>query len=204
MNRTLPSLRAKGIKIAPILETCCVCVLNATYNYTPVMDQLLAVAVENNFSGYMLDIVCGATDAKARGRFFDAFAAKAHPLGLTLGWWSHYSYFPELSFPNAADYVFTMDSYYYANPKLALDWLHIFKCQGGIGLDFPANGDEKLVAEMFGNITADQTSQAIGTWGYVPHTTSLGVQWYHMMTAYRKGWHAPPKAAETDVVIVVE
>ena len=73
------------------------------------MERLVGDAVSNGFDGYALDMVCGGQDASQSITFFNAFAALMHPLGKTVSWWTHYSYSPDLSFPNAADYVYTMD-----------------------------------------------------------------------------------------------
>ena len=44
-------LKALGVQPLPIVETCCLCVLNASYDFGPAMGRLIADAVENNFSG---------------------------------------------------------------------------------------------------------------------------------------------------------
>jgi hypothetical protein len=79
--------------LVPIIEVCCVCVLNASYDYTPGMDALIDDAVANGFSGYALDMVCGGQDEPQRAVFLSEFITRAREKipGFTVSWWTHYA-----------------------------------------------------------------------------------------------------------------
>lgn len=173
----------------PIVETCCVCVLNASYDFAPAMQKLVADAVEYGFGGYAVDIECGGVDYDRSRAFFDAFAALMTPLGKTISWWTHYSYGPEQSFPNAANYVYTMDSYVYTTPQFVAPWINEFQCQAGIGLEFPGNHNVADQEAMFDVMANSTTLQAVGVWGYLPNNTANITQvWWDGLKRFREGW----------------
>ena len=178
-------------QLIPIVEVCCVCVLNASYNYKPAMQALISDAVQNDFSGYALDMVCGGTDEPQRAQFLTTFAtlAQAKISGFTVSWWSHYAYQPDGSFPNGADYVYTMDSYAYSNAEFVQDWASIFGCQSGIGLEYPGSGNLTQVGQMFSAMAASSMStlRAVGTWGLVPLNGSGADVWYSGLEAFVAG-----------------
>lgn len=65
------------MRVVPILEVCCVCVLNSTNNnYTEAMGLLVQDAVDNNFNGYVLDMICGGWYEKERAAFLSEFKAQ--------------------------------------------------------------------------------------------------------------------------------
>lgn len=178
-------------KLIPIVEVCCVCVLNASYDYNPGMLALISDAVENNFSGYALDMVCGGTDEPQRAKFLTTFAtlARAKIPGFSVSWWSHYAYEPDGSFPNGADFVYTMDSYAYSNPEFVQGWVSIFGCQSGVGLEYPGSGNLSQVGQMFSAMASSSMSmlRAVGTWGLIPLNGSGADVWYSGLQAFVAG-----------------
>ena len=92
-------------RVVPILEVCCVCVLNSTYSYDAPMAALVADA--KDFDGYVLDMICGGHDEPQRKVFLNKFKAKL-TLSDEVSWFSHGFYHPELTFPNDADFLFDM------------------------------------------------------------------------------------------------
>jgi hypothetical protein len=132
-NTTL-QLRSLGLATVPIVETCCVCVLNASYDFAPAMRRLVADAVANDFAGYAVDIECGGADAPRSIDFFNAFGNAMRALNKTISFWVHYTERPDFSFPNNASYVYTMDTYRYSTRQFVEGWTTAFACQAGIGL----------------------------------------------------------------------
>jgi hypothetical protein len=180
-----------NVNILPIIETCCVCVLNASYDFTPAMTRLVQDSLTYGFAGTCIRPVCGGNDAPRSIEFFDAFAALMHPLGKTVSWWTHYDYAPETSFPNAADYCYTMDSYEYTTPQFVGTWINEFQCQAGIGLEFAGNGNVNSTQAMFDLMTNSTTLQAAGVWGYLPNDNkSLTELWWSGLKQFRDGWSA--------------
>ena len=65
-------------------------------------------------AGYAVDIECGGAEPAVYNRsisFFDAFGSAMRALNKSVSWWVHYSENPDMSFPNAASYIYTMDTY---------------------------------------------------------------------------------------------
>lgn len=78
------------MRIVPILEVCCVCVLNASYDYAPGMQALVADAKQEHFSGFVLDMVCGGHDEPQRAIFLDAFKrSQGEDKTVEVSWFSH-------------------------------------------------------------------------------------------------------------------
>ena len=179
-----------NVKPLPIIETCCVCVLNASYDFIPAMNRLVQDSLTYGFIGYALDMVCGGNDAPRSIDFFNQFAALMHPLGKTVSWWTHYDYSPDTSFPNNADYVYTMDSYEYTTPQFVSTWINEFDCQAGIGLEYGGNGNANSTSAMFDVMANSTTLQAAGVWGYLPYdnSSSLNQLWWSGLKKFREGW----------------
>eukprot|EP00658_Telonema_sp_P-2_P082592 TRINITY_DN8761_c0_g1_i4.p1 TRINITY_DN8761_c0_g1~~TRINITY_DN8761_c0_g1_i4.p1 ORF type:complete len:297 (+),score=43.38 TRINITY_DN8761_c0_g1_i4:195-1085(+) len=175
--------------MVPIVEVCCVCVLNSSYDYQPAMQALVEDAVANNFSGYALDMICGGQDEPQRAIFLSTFQAlgRAQIPNFSISWWTHYAYEPDGTFPNKADYVYTMDSYAYSNPQFVTDWVDLFGCQSGVGLEYPGSGNVTQVKLMFGAMTTDLPKlRAAGTWGLVPINQTDSNLWYNGMEQFLK------------------
>jgi hypothetical protein len=83
--------------------------MNASYDYSPALKQIVADAKRNNYSGYALDFECGnaAYDPKHRAKFLTDFGDALHALGpdMTLSFFDHLKWNPAASFPNHADAV---------------------------------------------------------------------------------------------------
>ena len=126
-----------------------------------------------------------------RAQFLTTFAtlAQLKIADFTISWWSHYAYEPDGSFPNGADYVYTMDSYAYSNAEFVQDWVSIFGCQSGIGLEYPGSGNLTQIAQMFSAMVSAQPSsmsalRAIGTWGLIPLNGSGADVWYSGLQSF--------------------
>jgi hypothetical protein len=109
--------KAAKWRVVPILEVCCVCVLNASYDYRAPMAALVADA--RQFDGYVLDMICGGHDEPQRITFLNALKAElakaAAPANGAaadeppeVSWFSHGFYHPERTFPNGADFLYDM------------------------------------------------------------------------------------------------
>jgi hypothetical protein len=186
-----------GLAPVPIVETCCLCVLNASYDFSPAMARLVADAVQHGFGGYAVDIECGGATVVDELRFrafMDAFGGAMRALGKSISWWVHYNTGPEASFPNAASYIYTMDSYDYTTPAFVGPWINEFQCQAGIGLEFPGNGRAADLSAMFQLMADSPTLQAAGVWGFLPNNSEpLTELWWAGMKQFRDGWK--PEAA---------
>eukprot|EP01013_Petalomonas_cantuscygni_P005997 TRINITY_DN16837_c0_g1_i1.p1 TRINITY_DN16837_c0_g1~~TRINITY_DN16837_c0_g1_i1.p1 ORF type:complete len:373 (-),score=48.35 TRINITY_DN16837_c0_g1_i1:445-1563(-) len=172
---TVAAARKLGYNIVPIVEVCCACVLNASYDVKPGIAALADDLRTNGFAGYSLDMVCGGGDlAKHRGPFLDAFAAAMRQVrsDAVVSWWSHASYGPDLSFPNTADFVFDMDTYYYSADPFVQKWADWFQCQAGIGLEWPYAVSGKQMTEVTATMSNIPTIRAVGTWGLMPANSS--------------------------------
>jgi len=166
-----------GMRVVPILEVCCVCVLNASYDYQPGMAALVADAKRQNFDGFVLDMVCGGHDEPQRAAFLDALKQAFQPQRGhdeqqqqqqqqqqrgEVSWFSHGFYHPELTFPNTADFLYDMDTY--SHPTYAPAWVGSYQCQAGVGLEYPAYNKPEQVAEMFSMLNNLSHLRAIGTY----------------------------------------
>ena len=185
-------LASLGLAPVPIVETCCVCVLNATYDWRPAMGKLVADAVARGYAGYAVDIECGGAEFDVAARsvaFFDALGAQMRAVGKHVSYWTHYTQYPDDSFPNAMDYMYTMDSYEYAWAHMVDLWTTSFACQGGIGLEYPGGEDLATVQAMFADMAANQTVEAAGVWGFLPvENTTMNAAWWAGLKAFREGW----------------
>eukprot|EP01013_Petalomonas_cantuscygni_P007981 TRINITY_DN2068_c0_g1_i1.p1 TRINITY_DN2068_c0_g1~~TRINITY_DN2068_c0_g1_i1.p1 ORF type:complete len:381 (+),score=38.82 TRINITY_DN2068_c0_g1_i1:112-1254(+) len=179
-----------GIGTIPIVETCCVCVLNATYDYMPAMRRLTQDLVDNHFDGIALDMVCGGADQPGRRQFLDDFARLLHPLNKTVAFWSHYRYQPEGSFPNAGDWVYTMDSYALSQRKFVKSWVDLFQCQAGVGLEYPGDGNATSIADMFSWLATSDV-EAAGVWGMLPpaDTDPIAKVYWEGFTQLNDAWN---------------
>lgn len=93
-------LQALGVQPLPIVETCCVCVLNASYDFMPAMNKLIADAVDNDFIGYAVDMECGGAEPEVRLRsmaFLDAFGNAMRAINKTVSCKAHIARHAELS-----------------------------------------------------------------------------------------------------------
>lgn len=90
-------------------QVCCPCIMNASYDYSAALKQIVADAKQYNYSGYALDFECGnaAYDPKHRAKFLTDFGDALHALGpdMTLSFFDHLKWNPAASFPNHADAV---------------------------------------------------------------------------------------------------
>lgn len=92
------------------------CVLNSSYDYKAPMAALVIDAKQ--FSGYVLDMICGGHDEPQRITFLNDLktaltkgAAQINGGSKELpevSWFSHGFYHPEQTFPNAADFLYDM------------------------------------------------------------------------------------------------
>ena len=179
-----------GALTLPIIETCCVCVLNASYDFAPAMDKLVANADAKGYSGYAVDIECGGAEVVDYSRmqaFMDRFGGAMRALGKTVSYWVHYTQNADMSFPNAASYIYTMDSYEYSSAQFVNLWVTSFACQAGIGLEYP--GDMSSISAMFADMAANQTLQAAGVWGALPDDNSTAsAAWWAGLRIFRDAW----------------
>ena len=91
-----------------------------------------------------------------------------------------------MSFPNAASYIYTMDSYEYSEASFVNLWTTSFACQAGIGLEFP--GEVASLSGMFADMAANQTLQAAGVWGALPDDNStVANEWWSGLKLFRDG-----------------
>ena len=184
------ALDALGARTLPIVETCCECVLNASYDFAPAMDKLVGDAATLGYVGYAVDIECGGAelvDAARMTAFMDRFGGAMRALGKSVSYWVHYTQHADMSFPNDSSYIYTMDSYEYSQRSFVDLWTRSFACQAGIGLEYP--GEEGSVADMFVDMAANQTLQAAGTWGSVPNDNSTASRaWWAGLKLFRDSW----------------
>ena len=186
----IAALAALGARTLPIVETCCECVLNASYDFAPAMDKLVGDAVDANYTGYAVDIECGGAelvDAARMTAFMDRFGGAMRALGKTISYFVHYTQHADMSFPNNSSYIYTMDSYTYSERSFVDMWMRSFDCQAGIGLEYP--GDMSTVEDMFDDMAANQTLQAAGVWGALPDDGSPhAVVWWAGLKRFRDAW----------------
>ena len=181
---------ALGALTLPIVETCCECVLNASYDFAPAMDKLVADAVQNEYVGYAVDIECGGAEVADYARmqaFMDRFGTAMRALGKTVSYWVHYTQNADMSFPHNGSYIYTMDSYEYSQASFVNLWVTSFACQAGIGLEYP--GEVANLGAMFADMAANQTLQAAGGWGALPDDNSSTTNaWWAGLRSFRDGW----------------
>lgn len=106
-------LKGKNYRFVPMLQVCAVCVLNQTWDWKPAMEMLLEDAKQYGFAGYSLDMeMGGAFNQSGRATFLDSFSTMVHSLGTDteVQWFSHWRWWPDLSMPNDADWLVSMDS----------------------------------------------------------------------------------------------
>jgi hypothetical protein len=107
------ALKGKNYRFVPMLQVCAVCVLNGTWDWKPAMELLLADAKQYGFAGYSLDMeMGGAFNQSGRATFLDTLSGMIHSLGpdTEVQWFSHWRWWPDLSMPNDADWLVSMDS----------------------------------------------------------------------------------------------
>eukprot|EP01013_Petalomonas_cantuscygni_P030367 TRINITY_DN56335_c0_g1_i1.p1 TRINITY_DN56335_c0_g1~~TRINITY_DN56335_c0_g1_i1.p1 ORF type:complete len:382 (+),score=50.79 TRINITY_DN56335_c0_g1_i1:116-1261(+) len=180
-SEAVAAARALGYRITPIIEACCTCIVAQGNDWRSPMQALVADAAAHGFSGYMLDMVCGADRAAlARTDVLTAFekeldahlSTRATREQSGISWWSHWKYDPWLSFPNGARYVFSMDTYRYPSAAMAAGWTEEYQCQAGIGLTWPGPGSDGELATFLRGLRENPTLRAVGSWG--PIYTSGG------------------------------
>ena len=179
-----------GALTLPIVETCCECVLNASYDFAPAMDKLVGDATRNGYVGYAVDIECGGAeipDYKRMQAFMDRFGGAMRALGKSISYWVHYTQNANMSFPNDSSYIYTMDSYEYSSASFVDLWVTSFACQAGIGLEYP--GSVASESGMWLDMAQNQTLQAAGVWGALPDDNSTTANaWWQGLKLFRDSW----------------
>ena len=87
------ALETLGWRNVPLVQVCCVCIMNATYDWSDAMTAMVDAAKVNNYSGYALDFECGNAhyDPKRRAKFLTEFGDAMHAIGddVTLSFFDH-------------------------------------------------------------------------------------------------------------------